>query len=214
MANEDTVYAERLATLQAEVLEFLRTFESIQEGLLPGILRENQARLVSAVRDTFRRFDSSFAPLTPPAGMTEVHRHLCEAIGEFGKAYDLFMSQPGPQWTLMFLHSRSAFSRGLYRLYELRDQLPVIGEHFLLDGATAPVSHAAGDAATGFIHRKRNDQRSDYSLYIPEDYSRDKPLPLIIALHGGYGQGSSWTYATGAASATQCSRPSHSAIPT
>jgi predicted esterase len=196
MANEDITYANRLATLQNEVLEFLRTFESIQEELRPGTLTESQARLVTVVGDTFRRFESSLAPLTPPAGMKEVHQALCVAMRELSKAYDLFMSKPGAEWTLAFLHSRAAFCRGLYQLYEMRDRLPLIAQHFLLVGAKGPVPGAPTGAAKGFIQRQRNQERSDYTFYIPEDYLPDKPLPLIIALHGGYGQGYEyiWTW--------------------
>jgi predicted esterase len=196
MANEEFTYADRLTILQREILEILRTFESIQEELRPGSLSESQARLVSAVGDMFRRFESSFVPSTPAAEMKGLHQPLCSAIRELGRAFDLFMSKPGAEWTLAFLHSRAAFCRGLYQLYELRDWLPIIAAHFLLDGARAPVSAASGGAAMDFIQRKRNHERSDYTLYIPEDYLEEKPLPLIIALHGGYGQGSEyiWTW--------------------
>ena len=71
MANENISYGQRLATIQTKVVEVLRTFESIQEELRPGTLGESQARLVSAVGATFRRFESSLVPLTPPAGMAD-----------------------------------------------------------------------------------------------------------------------------------------------
>ena len=197
MANQDLNYADRLTTLQNEVFAVLRTFESIQEELLPRKVAESQARIVGAVADTFRRFESSFVPLTPPADMKELHQPLCDAIRELGQAYEIFLSKPGPEWTLAFLHSRAAFCRGLYQLYALRDQLPIVAAHFLLAGAKAPVPSASdGHVSTGFIQRKRNQERSDYTLYIPENYSQEKPLPLIIALHGGYGQGYEyvWTW--------------------
>jgi phospholipase/carboxylesterase len=195
MANEEITYAGQLTALQNEVLDFLRAFESIQEQLRPGSLAEHQARMVGVARDLFRRFESTFVPLTPPPGRKELHQPLCAAIRELGKAYDLFMTQPSPQWTLIYLYSRAAFCRSLYQLYGLRDQLPLIAGHFLLDDGKAPVPAATG-GATGFIQRKRNQERSDYTLYLPEDYSQDKPLPLIIALHGGHGQGSEyiWTW--------------------
>jgi len=193
MANDD--YVNRLTTLQNDVLEILRTFESIQENIRPGTTAASQARLVSVVGDTFHRFEAGFAALTPPAAMTQAHQPLCNAIRELNTAFDLIMSKPGPEWTLAFLHSRSAFCRGLYGLYELRDRLSIIATHFILDGATAPVPGTSGKA-TGFIQRKRTDECSDYTLYIPEDYSPDRPLPLIVALHGGYGQGAEyiWTW--------------------
>src|SRR5208282_229029 len=188
MANEQSTYTGHLTTLQKEILEVLRAFESIQEEIRPGITAECQARMVSDVRDTFRRFESSFAPLTPPADAKELHQPLIAAIRELSTAYDLFMTQPGREWMLAFLHSRAAFCRGLYQLYELRDRLPLIAPHFLLDGAKAPVPAAADGTARGFIQRERDKGRSDYTLYIPEDYSQKKPLPMIVALHGGHGQ--------------------------
>ena len=151
---------------------------------------------MGAVSDTFRRFESSFAPLTPPPGMDEKHQRLCDAVRELNQSYDLFMSKAGAEWTLAFLHSRAAFCRALYQLYELRDQIPTIATHFLIEDAQAPVPSAHGSAATGFIQHKRDEARSDYTLYVPEDYSPDKPMPLIVALHGGYGQGYEyvWTW--------------------
>jgi predicted esterase len=196
MAIDADAYESRLATLQKDVLEILRTFEFLQENLRPGTLHENQARLVSAVGATFRSFESNFATMMPPDAMKEIHQPVCTAIRELSKASDLFMSKPGPEWTLAFLHSRAAFCGALYQLYDLRDELPIIAAHFLLAGATAPVANPSSGAATGFFQRKRNDDCSDSTLYIPEDYSPERPLPLIIALHGGYGQGSEyvWTW--------------------
>ncbi|HUA34454.1 MAG TPA: hypothetical protein VMA09_12670 [Candidatus Binataceae bacterium] len=196
MANQDRDYTQRLTELQTEILEFVGTFESIQEEIRPGVLPQCQARLVSATGDTFRRFDSNFVQMTPPPDLTGTHEMLCAAIGELAKAYQLFMTTPGREWTLIYLHSRAAFCRGLYKIFDLGERLPILAAHFLTPGANAPVHASADGLARGFIHRKRNDERSDYSLYIPEDYSKSKPLPLIVALHGGYGQGNEyiWTW--------------------
>jgi phospholipase/carboxylesterase len=196
MPNEDPTYTDSLNTLQRGILEFLRTLETLQEEILPGITAECQARLVAATRDTFRRFESDFAPLNPPAGAQEAHERLCAAIRDLAKANELFMTQPGREWTLAFLMSRNCFCRGLYGLYALRDALPLIAIHFLLDGATARVPAQPDGIARGFIQRQRNDDCSDYTLYIPEDYSPEKLLPLVVALHGGYGQGYEyvWTW--------------------
>jgi phospholipase/carboxylesterase len=196
MAHDDGAYAATLTTLQNEIVNFLRTFETIQEDLRLGEVAGSQAQLVAAVGDTFRRFEATFAPLTPPPSMADLHTRLCAAMTELGKSCNLFMTKPSRDWTLAFLYSRRDFCRGLYQLYALRDQLPIVAAHFLQPGAKAPVAAPAGGPPTGFIQHERNDERSDYTLYIPEDYSSDKPLPLIVALHGGYGQGIEyvWTW--------------------
>ena len=196
MENQDPAYRQPLAEVQREVLQFVGTFDSIQEEIRPGVLPECQARLVGATGDMFRRFESNFAQMTPPADLTGMHETLCAAIREFAKAQELFMTTPGREWTLIYLHSRAAFCRGLYKIFDLREQLPILAAHFLSPGGRAPVPAAADGIARSFIHRTRNDERSDYSLYIPEDYSKSKALPLIVALHGGYGQGNEyiWTW--------------------
>ncbi len=80
MENDD--YTSLLTTLQNDVLEILRAFESLQENIRPGTTAASQAHLVSVVSDTFRRFEASFATLTPPAAMTQAHQPLCNAIRE------------------------------------------------------------------------------------------------------------------------------------
>lgn len=197
MGAEETAYEQTLTTLQKEILTFLRAFEAIQEDLRLGAVAESQAKMVAAVGDTFRRFDSTFVPLTPPEARKDLHEALTDAINELGKSCNLFMTKPNRDWTLSFLYSRGAFCRGLYKLYDLRDQLPIVAEYFIAAGAQPPVaSGTAATAPTGFIQRDRNDERSDYTLYIPEDYAPERPLPLIVALHGGYGQGEEyiWTW--------------------
>jgi phospholipase/carboxylesterase len=54
----------------------------------------------------------------------------------------------------------------------------------------------AGAAATGFLHHERDGERGAYSLYVPENYSAQRRWPLIICLHGGYGEGYEyiWTW--------------------
>src|ERR1700730_13245101 len=196
MASDSSTYVDALTTLQNEILEFLRAFETIQENLRLGAVAESQAQMEAAMGDTSRRFDSTFVQLAPPAEMKDLHERFCVAITELGKSCNLFMTKPSQQWTLAFLYSRRAYCQGLYELYELRHQLPLLAAHVLMPGAQAPAAAAPGAVATGFIQRKRNDDRSDYTLYIPEDYSPERPLPLIVALHGGYGQGYEyvWTW--------------------
>ena len=194
----DEGYAATVATIDREIAEFIRAFEALQENLRFGAVADSQATLVAAVGGTFRRIEREFIPSVPPPDQAEFHARFGAALTELGKACNLFMTAPSRDWTVAFLYSRRAFCTGLYALYELRASLPQIDANFLMAGAEAPVAAkaAADGAPTGFIQRKRNDDRSDHTLYIPEDYSPARPLGLIVALHGGYGQGSEyiWTW--------------------
>jgi phospholipase/carboxylesterase len=192
-------YAAKLSGFDDAFLNFLRTSESIQENIRIREVRPAQAQMLEATADLFRRFDREFAPLSPPEDMADFHRRLLEAGAELQKAFNLFMSAPGPNWTASFLYSRRSLCRALYSLYELQQHLPATSRYFISEDGGAPsatCSSSQPGVAVGFIHRERNDHRSDYSLYIPESYTADRQWPLIICLHGGYGEGYEyiWTW--------------------
>ncbi|HKV55176.1 MAG TPA: hypothetical protein VJN94_11115 [Candidatus Binataceae bacterium] len=191
-------YATRLGSFEEAFLNFLRTCESIQENLRLREVRPAQAQLLEVTGDLFRRFDREFAPLTPPDEALELHPRLVETAAELEKSFNFFMSEPSPNWTLAFLYSRRSFCRSLYNFYELREHLPLLGRYFELEGSTGPANPAvaSGGPKVGFSHRERNEGRSDYSFYIPENYSPERKWPLIICLHGGYGEGNEyiWTW--------------------
>jgi phospholipase/carboxylesterase len=197
MTQALTDYAVKLAPFDDAFLNFLRTSESIQENLRIKEVRPAQAQMLETTGDVFRRFDREFAPLTPPDELSGFHQRIVETAGELQKSFNLFMTEPSPNWTVSFLYSRRSLCRALYSFYELRAHLPAVSRYFREDGSAEPVEPASHPGSTvGFIHRERNDQRSDYSLYIPENYSADRQWPLIICLHGGYGEGYEyiWTW--------------------
>jgi phospholipase/carboxylesterase len=87
-------------------------------------------------------------------------------------------------------------------LYPLAGAVPAINRYFLdpalrddagmLARFTAP---ARGD--TGVMHvDNESGSRGGYSLYVPEYYTPDRAWPLVMALHGGSGNGRNflWTW--------------------
>jgi phospholipase/carboxylesterase len=221
MTQALTDYAAKLSPFDDAFLNFLRTSQAIQENLRIREVRPAQAQILEATGDVFRRFDADFAPLIPPGPMADFHQRLVEAAGELQKSFNLFMTEAGPNWTVSFLYSRRSLCRALYSLYELQEHLPAVSRYFVLDEAsqttgpggpidqsslpkssTPAVESLSGERAAsagpvkGFVHHERNDTRSDYSLYIPETYSAERQWPLIICLHGGYGEGYEyiWTW--------------------
>ncbi len=196
MTQALTDYAARFSPFDDAFLNFLRTSESIQENLRLREVRSAQARMLEVTGDLFHRFDTEFAPLTPPEELTDFHQRIVETAAELQKSFNFFMTEPSPNWTVSFLYSRRSFCRALYSLYELRQHLPAVSRYFVAEDATGEPAEASSGVPVGFIHRERTDKRSDYSLYVPESYAPDRRWPLIICLHGGYGEGYEyiWTW--------------------
>ena len=88
-------------------------------------------------------------------------------------------------------------------LYPLAAMIPAVNKFFLdpslRDDADA-LSRAMQqqrDGETGVIHvNNERGSRGGYSLYVPESYTPDQAWPLVVALHGGSGNGCDflWTW--------------------
>src|SRR5215472_13421168 len=131
MTQALTDYAAKLAPFDDAFLNFLRTCESIQENLQIREVRPAQAQMLETTGELFRRFDAEFAPLTPPDELVGFHQRMVETAGELQNSFSLFMTEPGPNWTVSFLYSRRALCRALYSLYELQEHLPAVSRYFV-----------------------------------------------------------------------------------
>jgi phospholipase/carboxylesterase len=87
----------------------------------------------------------------------------------------------------------------LYRLAEI----PPVSRYFLDpeargdDALIARLANAPPSENTGVQHFSNNPgTRGGFSLYVPETYTPDTQMPLVIALHGGsgHGRGFLWTW--------------------
>ena len=194
-------YAEAVRRIEDKLLPFLRTFENIQQEILPARLGESQARLREASRDLFPTLTTELATLSPPESQEDVHAKLSEALTCCTEACTTFLNGTGQQFPQAFLGSRRLLCRGLFLLYEIRAQLPVLQQYWLLPEALPALtvletSSVGAEVLVGFSHKPSTSTHAEYSLYVPENYTPQQNWPLIICLHGGYGRGDDyiWTW--------------------
>ena len=83
-------------------------------------------------------------------------------------------------------------------LFELCDGFPLINRYFI-EGEPVPGAAPRRPGKTCLFHSTQDQEpyaRGGYSLFVPESYDPDHPLPLVVAMHGGYGHGRDflWTW--------------------
>jgi phospholipase/carboxylesterase len=87
------------------------------------------------------------------------------------------------------------YSRAQEALAELMDAVPEVGRYLLEpafrdDPALLRRLAVPGGPETGIFHRaNETGERGGYSLFVPSWYDGARPVPLVMALHGGSGHG-------------------------
>lgn len=101
-------------------------------------------------------------------------------------------------------------SRAEEALYPLAVALPPVSLYFLDppsrgDGALrARLEEADGGEEAGVFHfDHENGARGGFSVFVPEDYRPDRAWPLVMALHGGSGNGRAFLWSWVAAARTR-----------
>ncbi|HXG19117.1 MAG TPA: hypothetical protein VNN62_08605 [Methylomirabilota bacterium] len=187
-------YRQTISQQEAQLLPFLRAFESLQENLHLGKITQHKQELYDAVGDLFPPLTAALDELSPPAEQQTFHQQWREALEHLKDAYTSFLTGSEFNFLTAYFQSRRAFSQGKYQLYELRRQLPTLQQYWVLPEdlprLAALETPAAGvTVSTGVMHRPATNDHGEYSLYVPENYDPSQRWPLIIALHGGHGRG-------------------------
>ena len=179
----------------------LRTFEAVQEEIHFGREREAQDRVRTAAEAIFPALTTAIKEMTPPADMQGVHATVTEALSCCEDAYTHLLKGSGRNFAEWFLQSRQSLCQALYLLYEMRAHLPALQPYWLTTTAlaaavTLDARTANPETPVGLVQNPRTEKRGAYSLYVPENYSPQQNWPLIVCLHGGYGQGNEyiWTW--------------------
>ena len=194
-------YRNDLQRIAEQLLPFLRTFEAVQEDIHFGREHESQERVRIVAETLFPALTTAIGEISPPAEMQGFHTTLTQALSCCGEAYTALLKGSGRNFAEWFLRSRQSLCQALYLLYDIREQLPTLQSYWLTTTAFASFATLETrtpnlEAPVGFSHKPRAEKHGEYSLYVPEHYTPDRAWPLIVCLHGGYGQGNEyiWTW--------------------
>src|SRR5581483_5965662 len=191
-----------LAAAQA-ARDFLAWMEGAAEKLAPGRSEGLAAEARDLLLPAVARARAALDAAPPPDDLAPYASRLAEAFGHVERACALFAGYPEappPARIAVILQSLHESARAQDGFYALRRAAPPFADFWLLPGTTRPdrAARPAGDAgpATGVVHVGAGGDHGGFALYVPEDYDGDAEWPLVVALHGGSGNGPDflWTW--------------------
>ena len=115
-----------IAGQENPALEFLRTFETLQEQLPPARSGQLQSDLLKTVGDQFVPIRAELNELTPPPALKAFDQTWREATGLLDTTYGIFVRSDRSSFIGALMQSPAAFTRARYHLYALGKYTPTL----------------------------------------------------------------------------------------
>jgi phospholipase/carboxylesterase len=183
-------------------LAYLTEMELAQEHIGPGSFASIRERFDRNHAETLDARRKDLDRVGPLPGAEDLHAALGEILGLLADSCETFCGSPGRPNPQLVLKSFHGACEALNRLYPIRKRLPGVA-HFFLEPEAHPRRVALDpdppegpDAApVGLIHEEPVPGRGARTIYVPESHLDTRPWPLIVALHGGSGDGRDFVWA-------------------
>jgi phospholipase/carboxylesterase len=192
-----------MESFATRLVKALESFESAQRAYFPGIvprLREQFTPAIEALEAAKEGLETG--PALP--GQEGLRKKLLEASELCLDSLKLSIAADSLEEALA--NFRKA-GRRVYRAQEfllpLCPSVPAVNRYFLepavRDRAAEFIPNPEPTPSTGLFHGGLDEDpyaRGSVSFYIPQSRDRSEPLPLVVALHGGFGHGRDfiWTW--------------------
>jgi phospholipase/carboxylesterase len=200
MQSGDPFY-DAVNRLGPRLLTALAAFEEVRELLHPpriGSLRD----ALQPIRDNLIPAVEAVEAITVAADLVDFRKVLLDAAGAMRAALDNFCAPSQPQEAIpRVLHAMHLHCQAQASLFQLRRVLGPVNLYFLESGVHARLDRLDPELPegidVGIMHvREPSRERGGFDLYVPESYDGSRPWPLVMALHGGSGNGEDflWTW--------------------
>jgi phospholipase/carboxylesterase len=197
----DAPFFRALTDLGKTLLHVLDGFELVQRRLHPPELPRLRAALESPTRRLVEARDA-FRQVAVPDELGGLQVELLGAAEHACRAGALFTEASAEGDSIgRVLGAMQSHCRSQEALFPLRAALPPVNRYFVERAYREDPSvldPSPPDGVSVGLHRgsAQTDGRGGFSLYVPESYDGTAEWPLVVALHGGSGDGRDfvWTW--------------------
>ncbi len=189
--------------LAERLVSALETFESAQRSYFPGIVPRLREQFAPAIK-VLEAAKGGLEAVHARPGQEDLRERLLEASALCLDALKLSMAADSLEESLTnFRKAGRRIHRAQEILLSLSASIEAVNWYFLepavRDRAQEFLPGPEAAPATGLFHGGLGEDpyaRGSVSFYIPGPGNRPEPLPLVIALHGGFGHGRDfiWTW--------------------
>ncbi len=195
----------QLGALGPALLQGLEGLEWVQRRLHPPELPRLRGLLAPLVPRLAEARDG-FEAVPVPEGLAGLQRDLAQASELAGRALSLFSEgdddfDPQASGIARVLAAMHTHCRAQEALFPLRVALPPVSRYFVEEPFREDLAALDPEPPPGVevgLHRGRDAEagRGGFSLYVPGAYDGHSEWPLVVALHGGSGDGRDflWTW--------------------
>lgn len=195
---DDPAFLDRLAKLGPALLGALDALEMARRHLYPPRFDEVRSAL-APLHERLETALSAFESEDPPEEARPLAEQITKAAHATTKALAGFLEpMSGPERVLGAMHQHCQAQQFLY---PLRKVLPPVSRFFVEAPFRDRLGEIDPEPSPGVqvgLHRAGGPPpaRGGFTLYVPESYDGTEAWPLVVALHGGSGDGSDflWTW--------------------
>ncbi|HYC57049.1 MAG TPA: phospholipase [Candidatus Binatia bacterium] len=188
-------YQHALSSVGVATLSALGAMEAAARFLHPPEMQRLREWLQPHCEELAQSLEA-YRKQVPPAPLESFHERFAEGADLTHRALDMFVSPSDPgQAIFRIMTSLRTFCRACETLYSLH-RFPPLSRFFVEppfhdrleslekeppEGISVGLHHTGGERGA--------DSRGGFCLYVPESYDGGADWPLVIALHGGSGNG-------------------------
>lgn len=191
-ASESNYLAGVLAAA-ALARDFLEWCEGTIEQLAPQRFAEQASAAATQFAQPFEQAAQRLAANPPPPALAVFGERFAQGFGDAQHSLELFQEAAQafpPQAIGHILGAMHLAARAQETFYLLRLTLKPFATYWPLPGGVSDRMPQRGEQAPcGVVHMSKGGYHGGFSWYVPEYYSADKAWPVIVALHGGSGNG-------------------------